>query len=475
MQRKFISNLILLILLNLIVKPISIFGIDATVQNRVGAEDYGLYFSFLNLTFLFNIILDVGINNFTTKNIAQYPHIVKRYIGRLLTFRLLLFVVYIFFTLLLALFLGYSERAFKIVYLLIFNQFLVVLIAYFRSHFAGLLMFKTDALISVLDRFLLIFICGYFLFFSAMDFSIETFVWTQTIAYLITFIISLSWLFYKIGIPRFSFHWTFSIAIIKKSAPFALLVLLMMIYTRSDTVLLERLHENGNFEVGIYAQGFRLLDAFYIFGMLFATLLFPLFSKQLKEGESVLPLLKLSSHLLIGGSVFIVLFCVFNGSFILSLIYTNNTDVSIPSFNWLMLTFVWMCFSLVFGTLLTANGSLNTLIKLSFVAILINIALNVYLIPLYGAKGTAISAFCTQFFVAIIQLIVVFRFFKTTINQKQFVQYFLFLIFIFTLFYGSVFITSQGFKFTTQLSGGLILLFVFKLIDLKALITVLKR
>ena len=90
MQRKFISNLILLVILNLIVKPISIFGIDATVQNRVGADDYGLYFSLLTLTLLFNIILDLGINNFTTKNIAQYPHIVKRYIGKLLTFRFVL-------------------------------------------------------------------------------------------------------------------------------------------------------------------------------------------------------------------------------------------------------------------------------------------------------------------------------------------------------------------------------------------------
>ena len=310
MQRKFISNLILLVILNLIVKPISIFGIDATVQNRVGAEDYGLYFSLLNLTFLFNIILDLGINNFTTKNIAQYPHIVKRYIGKLLTFRLILFFIYISITLILAFSLGYSERSFKLLYLLIFNQFLVVLIAYFRSHFAGLLMFKTDAFISVLDRFLLIFICGYLLFYSSIEFTIDWFVWTQTICYFITFIVVFIWLFLKIGIPKISFHWTFSIAIVKKSLPFALLVLLMMIYTRIDVVLLERFHPKGSFEAGIYAQGFRLLDAFFIFGMLFATLLFPLFSRQLKEKESVLPLLKMSSDLLIGGAIFISLFCV---------------------------------------------------------------------------------------------------------------------------------------------------------------------
>ena len=41
MQKKFFTNLTLLILLNLLVKPFAIFGIDLTIQNRVGAENYG--------------------------------------------------------------------------------------------------------------------------------------------------------------------------------------------------------------------------------------------------------------------------------------------------------------------------------------------------------------------------------------------------------------------------------------------------
>ena len=53
MQKKFLSSLGLLVLLNLIVKPLFILGIDAEVQNRVGQEDYGLYFGLLNLSFIF--------------------------------------------------------------------------------------------------------------------------------------------------------------------------------------------------------------------------------------------------------------------------------------------------------------------------------------------------------------------------------------------------------------------------------------
>lgn len=166
MQKKFLSNLVFVILLNLIVKPISIFGIDATVQNQVGAESYGMYFSLLNLSFLFTIFLDLGINNYTTRHIAQFPHIVTRYMGKLLTFRLFLFLIYAVLTLFVAVWLGFELEQIGILALLLFNQLLVVFIGYFRSHFSGLLLFKTDALISILDRLFLIIVGGYILFFS---------------------------------------------------------------------------------------------------------------------------------------------------------------------------------------------------------------------------------------------------------------------------------------------------------------------
>jgi hypothetical protein len=71
MQKKFFTNLTLLILLNLLVKPIAIFGIDVAVQNRVDAENYGMYFSLLNLSLLFNIFMDIGINNEYVTNSKQ--------------------------------------------------------------------------------------------------------------------------------------------------------------------------------------------------------------------------------------------------------------------------------------------------------------------------------------------------------------------------------------------------------------------
>jgi O-antigen/teichoic acid export membrane protein len=457
-----------MVFLNLLVKPFSIFGIDATVQNRVGAEEYGLYFTLLNVSFLFNILMDLGINNFTVKNIAQYPHIVSRYMGKLLSFRLLLFLIYSTITLLLGAVIGYNSREFSILGFLILNQFLVTLIAYFRSHFSGFLFFKTEAFISILDRLLLIFLCGAILL-STSEFKIEWFIWIQTLCYGLTAVVALIVLFKQIGIPQFSWHWTFSKAIVKKSLPFAFLILLMMIYTRSDSIILERIHVNGKHEAGIYAQGFRLLDAFFLFGMIFSNLLFPLFSKLFRTKKPILPLLKTGGNLLIGGSLLIVAFCYCNSEFIIKLIYQHNIKESLPSFQWLMLSFIGMCFSLIFGTLLTAQGSLRILIFYSALAILVNLSMNFFLIPSLGAEGAAITAFTTQTFIGMVQFIYCSRMFNFEFSLKRIYPYLLYVLSIVTIFYFFQSVNVSYLILFIELLLGTFSLFIFRMINLKEL------
>ncbi len=70
MKREFFINIILLVGINLLIKPIYIFGIDRVVQNAVGKEAFGLYFAVFNFTFLLQIINDFGIHTFNNKHIS---------------------------------------------------------------------------------------------------------------------------------------------------------------------------------------------------------------------------------------------------------------------------------------------------------------------------------------------------------------------------------------------------------------------
>lgn len=469
MQRKFLSGLFLMVLLNVLIKPVAIFGIDAEIQNRVGAADYGIYFSLLNFSFLFNILMDIGINNFTTKSVAQYPRAALSYFGKILVFRFMLFILYALVTISLAVVLGWETFEVYLLSFLVLNQFFVVLIAYARSHFGGLLMFKTDAIINVLDRFLLIIFCGILLYAPVTDtpFKIEWFVWIQTACYGTTCIVALSILLRKIGMPKLRYKRLFSYALLRKSFPYALLILLMMLYTRVDSVMIERIHPNGKSQAGFYAQGFRLLDAFFMFAMIFSNLLFPLFSKMLAQRDNIVPLLNMAGKLLVGGAFGLAIVCFFHPYEILDLIYENDVFESSTSFQLIMMAFVGMCTSLIFGTLLTANGSLKFLNTVSAIGILVNIGINAFLIPEYGANGAAFATLVTQTVVSLTQVVYVLFSFHLKPKLTIVVQFVLYLIAVTSLNYWFPVDSNWSLLGVALLSAGL--LPVFRLIDFREL------
>lgn len=474
MQKKFISNLALMVLLNLLVKPLAIFGIDATVQNQVGAEAYGIYFSLLNFSVLFNILLDFGINNFTTKNIAQSPNVATKYLGRVLTFRFVLFFFYAIFSYSIAIVLGWNAYELYLLGFLVLNQFIITLIAYVRSYFGGLLMFKTDAFIGVLDRILLIILCGAILFLpiTDLDFKIEWFIWIQTICYLIALIVAFILLFAKVGIPKLKYRPVFSYVIIRKSFPYALLILLMMIYTRVDSVMIERMHPNGKMEAGYYAQGFRLLSAFFMFAMLFSNLLFPLFSKMFTNRMNILPLLSTAAKLLIGTAILISIVSYFNSKYILGLIYKADIIYSNASFQLLMFSFIGMCSTVIFGTLLTAKGELRFLNIASAVGIVINFIINLYLIPIYGATGAAIATLITQSVVSIVQFVYCMKALKLDFSFIVVGQFGLFTAVVFTLCY---YVRAESIAVLVAiLLISFLSMLLFKLIDLRTIARILK-
>ena len=160
MQKTFIKNLALLLTLNLLIKPFWVFGIEREVQEVVRTENYGLYFALFNFSFLLNIILDFGITNFNNKNIAQNNQLITKHFSSILGLKLMLGVAFMLITMAAALLLGYTDKALHLLAFMGFNQFLAFMIMYLRSNLAGLHLFATDSVISVLDRSLMILFCG---------------------------------------------------------------------------------------------------------------------------------------------------------------------------------------------------------------------------------------------------------------------------------------------------------------------------
>src|SRR5205823_5367300 len=83
-------NLAFLLTINLLIKPFWILGIDRAVQNTVSAQHYGTYSALFNFSFLFNILLDLGITNYNNFNIARHSHLLQKHVSGIIVLRLLL-------------------------------------------------------------------------------------------------------------------------------------------------------------------------------------------------------------------------------------------------------------------------------------------------------------------------------------------------------------------------------------------------
>ncbi|HNQ13347.1 MAG TPA: oligosaccharide flippase family protein [Bacteroidia bacterium] len=402
MKRRIVSSIFLVVFLNLLIKPFWILGIDRGVQNAVGTESYGLYFALFNFSLLFNILLDLGITNFNNRNIAQHHQLLSKHLAGISILRLLLAVLYFFIGLGLAFILGYELSSIYILIHLLINQFLASFILYVRSNLSGLHLFKTDAVFSILDRIIMILICGLMLWGDIENFNIniERFIWAQSIAYVLVLIAVFIAVIRKSSVIQWYVSKAFFVMILKKSFPYALLILLMNFYFRSDSVLIERLLPNGDFQAGLYAQSFRLLDAAGMFGYLFAGILLPVFSRQLKLKQDVGDMVRIGTILLIAPLLVLVSLVITYRYELLDLLYHQTHQEAVDVLLLLMLALIPFSLNYISGTLLTAAGHLRKMNILTFSVTLLNILLNLVFIPIYGIVGAGIVALFTQVLMA---------------------------------------------------------------------------
>ena len=425
MQKKLLSGLFWLLLANLIVKPLWILGIEVGVQNAVGNSAYGFYFSIFNLAYIFNILLDLGITNFNTRNIAQHPQLITKHLSGILSIKLLLFVFYLIVTFTVGALIGYGSDEFRLLAWLTVAQFLNSFILYLRSNFEGLLLFKWDSLFSVLDRVLMILICGFLLWapeFSIFNFqfSIYHFVYAQVAAYALTAFLALVVIAHKAKFRRLQWNWRFFLVILRKSVPFALLVLLMASYNRIDPILLRSLASDA--DAGIYAGAFRLLDALTMICYLVSVPLLPIFSRLCKEIKPAhYNLLSINSQLAdIVRIVFwpLMLFamgtamaCALFAEPLMNLLYPGRGALYVPAFRVVIFGLIPIAITYIFGTLLTAGGHLRQLNIFAATTLVLNIVVNLLLIPHFGAEGSAWASLTAQSFMALAQLLLAIRLF----------------------------------------------------------------
>jgi O-antigen/teichoic acid export membrane protein len=454
MRSLFLKNLFLLQGLNLVVKPVWILLIDRMANNLLGTA-YGEYYIVLNLSLVFGVLLDIGIQSFNNTHVASDPLFFKKNLKTLIGLKLILSLVYFGIVLIL----GWAKQVnVSLLMIVAASQIITSFILYFRSNINGLHHYKIDSFLSVSDKFFGIILCVLLYWFQWIN--VYYFAMAQLLALCVTLLIALYFnikFYAEIRAMAYKVNTAEVKLLIRKSLPFALLFALMGLYTRVDVVLMNILLDNPNYYSSLYAQSYRFLDASSMFAMLFAGLLLPMFAKLLTNNEDIKPLTKTATTILLLTALVVGMGSMFYNERIMKMMY-DYADVAVwqyssQTFKIIMLSFIPMALIFVFSTLLTAQKDIYYLIMFAAIALMVNLLLNFILIPSYNILGAAVATLVTQSVFALLCLFRCFHLYQFKVSLSLVARYGLFVICLFGVFF---FVKAIG---NTVLSLGLFAIF----------------
>jgi O-antigen/teichoic acid export membrane protein len=155
----------------------------------------------------------------------------------------------------------------------------------------------------------------------------------------------------------------------------------------------------------------------------------------------------------------------------MEVLYTDGSAYSGQILGYLIISFIAISGSYIYGTLLTANGSLMKMNGIFIISVLLNIGLNYWLIPSYQALGAAIATCFTQFLVFFAQVFLAKAELQLRHAPFMIIRIILFLAGITLVSYSLYHFWSALWfvKFLVGISAGISLAFLFRLIDVRQL------
>jgi O-antigen/teichoic acid export membrane protein len=387
-MRAFFTSLSWLLALNLLIKPLWILMIDRKVQTVVGNEAYGNYFALLSLSIILSFIADAGLTNYVNQRIASGNRIA---LPLLLKWKSAFLGLYILVCLIAALIVGIDT--WNIYLFVVLIQALTSLLVFFRGLITANQLFKTDVWISILDKGLLIVICMPLLYTGFVkEFDLSLFLQIQFLTLLASNLLCLV-IMLRVSSHQQKKESITTPSLLLKVLPFAIIILVMSVHYRLDGFLLQQLISSR--EAGLYAAGYRLVEAVNIPGYLLASFLTPFIASRSPDHE-INQVIAAARHILLIPALLLAGFAAFYSGWIQELLYHSNDPVLSELIALCLFSVPGYYLVHVYGSLLTGKGKLRQFIFILIGSVLLNVLLNLWLIPSLGARGSGVAAIFSQ-------------------------------------------------------------------------------
>ena len=358
----------------------------------LGAEGFGILSLALSITGIFAIIIDMGLGTLMIREVARNKLMADKYIPNVPLMK----VILSFFTLgLIILFVNiirYPEIVSIVIYIItlsvIVNAFSVILTSIFQAN-QKMAYISISTIINGASLLLGTLIGIYY------HFEIIYFAALYVISNILVFAFITSAYKWKFNFPKFKIDWSLWKPTIKESWPFAITSLSGMLYTYIDSIMLSIIQ--GTIAVGWYSAAYRfMLMALFIPGTM-NTVIFPVMSKYFKSSNNTI---KMINEIYFKYMIIIGIPLGFGTTLlankIILLIYGIGYTQSIIALQILIWTIVFTFTGASFVQVLQSINKQLIITKISGICVIINIILNLILIPKFSYIGASIATVITE-------------------------------------------------------------------------------
>ena len=375
-----------------IISYILTFFVNIYIAQYLGAEGFGILSLAIALTGIFAIFTDLGLNVLTTREVTRDKSSTNKYLIN--TAIIKVFLAFLTSGLIFATvnILGYTEEVSHIIYIFTLSVIFTAFTTIFNSIFQAYEQMEYMSFGNILNSIVLFIgvIIG-----ITYKLDIFFFATIYLIASLFVLVYSLITYFWKFPKPKINVDLNFWESTLKEALPFGVTNIFGSIYYWIDSIMLSKIV--GNEVVGWYNAAYRLMLVFLAIYTVYLSAIFPVMSKFYKTSDEYLKFSYERSYkyLLIISLPIAFGITVLSDKIIL-LIYGNGYIPAILALQILIWTVPLLFINGLTGYVVGAINRQMILTKITFIGAVLNITLNLVLIPKFSFIGSSVATVVTE-------------------------------------------------------------------------------
>ncbi len=362
------------------------------IARSLGDVIFGKYSFALAFIAIFAIFSDLGYNTLLIREVARDKTRASKYLSNVLSMRALLSLI-IFALIVIAInVMGYPANTINVVYLFGIATLITSFSAVFKVTFRAFEKMEYEAGIGIFTNIIRVSLALLVLFlgYGLMEIAL-VFLFSSIFDFLLSFLICDR----KFVKPKIELDLNFWKSTIKIALPLSMLSIFSLIYVRIDTVMLSIM--KGDAVVGWYNAAYSLVLGFKPIPHLFMNAIFPLMAGYFISSKESLKVVyeKSFKYLFILGLPLAVGITLLADKIILLFygVQFENSIIALQILAWDVLL-IFSCAPL--GGLLVSIDKQNKMAVLVGITALVNVILNLILIPHFNYVGAAVATIITE-------------------------------------------------------------------------------